>query len=1212
MKNLRLRLTLFSIFLCVSSASAADSFYSREALFSKRPSAEQSLVTIDRFGPVGMSLELIQPAFTMRIKEIEAGSPAAAAGTLKKGQIIDSINGATLQDIDPRIQLASMITKAEATDGLLKFAIRGEADPVTVKLPVLGAYSETWPVNCPKSNKIVRNMADYLGSPEGNKGISDIGMIFLLSTGNEKDLAVVREWAHEMQPHTYAWFLGFDGIPLCEYYLRTGDQEVMPKIQEAVNKAVAGQYLDSWAGRGGVPRVTYGHGHLNAASTGVVTFLMLAKECGADVPDHALLGALRHHFRYAGRGCNPYGDDRPEMGFVDNGKNGNLAFALAAAAALTLDGENSLYAKARDAAAMTAFYTTSFMLHGHTGGGIGEIWRSASMGLLREKEPNKYREFMDKRQFHYELSRRFDGSFGILGGERYDDLEWGAAYGWAYTVPRQKLRIFGAPPSKYSKPYELPDQIWGNEADNTFLSLEAVPGKNGKKQDLTNETLAEDSSMQFLNRIHGDSVSDDMLRRYLHHQDAVIRLTAAAKALGRNRGYIGWYSPGGKARPELVMEFLHSESPRVRRAMFGALAESFKDDLHMELLTPEVFNLAIQAIKDPQESWWVKDGAMHVVSYATADQVAPHVDLLLSYFDVDEWWLQNAAMKALIPVVADARCYQKVLPQIGELIRTNQRAALTLGLMQPMREKIKAAAPQVQELAVATLKEAYTDYAGVDTAPGGLDISKTLDAHLEYIATSLADVPGGMDALFEIAQRRFPHEPLPYKELFLNADSKLFGPKLKKAIYPIINDELIPEYVGKNRKNLMKLARLEVQSTNCGGPGEYIDELVALHERAGDDRYNWTIFQDLKQSDWDYYTFDPIPSEQVPFDQLICRYREVTMPEGMEQWFAPDFDPAKAGWKVGQAPFGNYNDEIPVGPVSKCDKDGIGPCVGPYCYGDTQIHTLWDKEVLLMRKTVKLPPLKDGHRYRLRINQMAHVGNGNGFGVYINGKLLIEMDQGFGRGMGEKPYGAYITKEWLDEFSKDEVTIAVKSFLRYNDKYKDKPTERIPQGRISVQLDEQKLPPMGDDLVYQSATIVPMLTSDWLRAKNAKSEDASEETDLDSLMLRWDGNFTANPKMPGKWKLVAEVDLIESFDPSAKQERVRRPLFESRTFMKDGTTDAAVWIWSGDWLMDLDRYEALHTQVKSIDGNEYLFVETGNFNRNEKHGSDVPWQVFSR
>jgi len=94
---------------------------------------------------------------------------------------------------------------------------------------------------------------------------------------------------------------------------------------------------------------------------------------------------------------------------------------MAAAASLTLNGEQSIYATARDACAMTSYYTTAFMLHGHAGGGIGEIWRSAAMGLLHDKDPKKYREFMDNRVWHYDLSRRWDGSFGILGGARYDN-----------------------------------------------------------------------------------------------------------------------------------------------------------------------------------------------------------------------------------------------------------------------------------------------------------------------------------------------------------------------------------------------------------------------------------------------------------------------------------------------------------------------------------------------------------------------------------------------------------------------------------------------------------------------------------------------------------------------------------------------------------------------------------------------------------------------
>ncbi|HSP43900.1 MAG TPA: DUF6288 domain-containing protein, partial [Luteolibacter sp.] len=475
---------LATLLLLVSACSlGAEGYYKESPLFSTAPAPEKSVNTITRFGPVGMSIELHQPAFTMWVGTIEPGSPAEATGAFKKGQIIESINGETLKDIDPRIQLGDLITKAEAKDGVLKFMVREKADApaseVIVKIPALGSYSPTWPLDCAKSDKIVRNLADHFAKPGTQKGFADFGMLFLLSTGEDKDLAVVRDWVHglaEKRTSNYAWHIGYGGPAICEYYLRTGDDKALPVIQKWVDAAAGGEYLDGWAGRGGVTKLGYGNGHLNAGGTHVVTFLLLAKQCGADVNESLLHRTLVHFFRYAGRGLNPYGDDRPENSFVDNGKNGKLAFAMAAAASLTPEGENSIYAKARDHMAMTSFYTTTFMLHGHTGGGIGEIWRSAAMGLLHDKKPRQYREFMDHRRWHYELSRRFDGSFGIVGGAGYDKEEWGNCYPITYTIPRKTLRITGAPPSKFSKSYQLPNRPWGTEADDIFVSLDPVPG----------------------------------------------------------------------------------------------------------------------------------------------------------------------------------------------------------------------------------------------------------------------------------------------------------------------------------------------------------------------------------------------------------------------------------------------------------------------------------------------------------------------------------------------------------------------------------------------------------------------------------------------------------------------------------------------------------------------------------------------------------------
>jgi len=1169
------KLLPLTLFLC-AVAAAQDSYYAGPGLFSTRPSESKSLQTIDRFGPVGISVELHQPAFVMKVGKVEPGSPSD--GVLAPGQVIESINGQALADIDPRIQLGRILAEAEATDGRLVFAIAGEAAPAVVEVPVLGAYSPTWPLDCPKSERIVRGVAEYLKRPGATEGLGGIGMLFLLSTGEDDDLEFVRAWAHEAPAHSYPWYLGYGGIPLTECYLRTGDPEILANIQRWVDNAAKSQHNDAWAGRGSA-LTGYGLGHLNASGTHVLTFLLLAKECGADVPHDTLHGALRHFFRYAGRGNNPYGDDRPYSSFVDNGKCGKLAFAMAAAAALTQD-EGSVYARARDVCAMQSFYTTTFMLHGHTGGGIGEIWRSAAMGLLAGEKPAQYRDFMDSRRWHYDLSRRFDGSFGILGGGGYDKELWGIAYPLSYTIPRRTLRITGAPPTEHSKRSRLPAQPWGTAADDAFLSLVGVLDAAGEAPDVSGETLAEDSSLHLLQRLQG-TPTDDELRWYLRHPDHNIRDRAAAKIVGQDSNYLGRRSGGGAPREGLMMEGLRHEDPRVRRAMFAALLG------RGDLVTPEVFDLAVAAVRDPDESWFLKDAAIQLIGRGSTEQLVPLVDLLLPYIEHEEAWLRNAALTALSPVAADERCYERVLPAMGELVRTNQRVSVTHGFAPAIRARIKAAGPAVQALATATLKEVFTGYAGLRTSPAGQDLRPTYDYHLDAIAASLADVPGGLDVLYELAREQQPDEILPYKQIFLAADPSSFGPALKRALVPIITEELVPEFVGRNRKRLRPLAAGEVQSGRPGGRGEPVDELAALYRRAGHDAYDWRMFVDLREAEWAYHSFDPLPEEQVPFDQLITRYREVSLPAGMEDWAAPDFEPETAGWARGRSPFGNANGALPTRPITKC---GAG-CIGPGCYGATPVNTLWEKEVLLLRGTFELPPLKDGHRYRLRVNSGEHVGAGGGHAIYVNGRLLVEQTQGNGRGSGGLPIGGYITEEFRDEFASGEVTIAVKTFIRFNDKYKVHPTSRTPQGKISLHLDEQRLPPMGDELVALSARVVPMRSGVWQAA--LVPEDAAQ--DPDEHLFRWDGELVANPDLHGTWEVVGQVPTLVELDPSRKPSPARGAPFSELTLLDGGATTAPTWAWSGDVLMDLDRYQALRMELVPLDGTEYLLVEAGGF-----------------
>lgn len=243
----------------------------------------------------------------------------------------------------------------------------GPAKDVLVQLDVMGEYSPTWPLDCPKSDKIVRQFAEYLKSKGSDRGFADIGMLFLLSTGDASDLAYVAKWARSHNGGaTYAWHIGYGGLALCEYYLRTGDEQVLPTIQKLADTLVEMENFGGWAGRGPTAQLSYGGGggHLNAAGTLCVSYLMLAVECGATVSEETLERVLTRFFRYSGRGNVPYGQGKPERGFTDNGKNGKLAFSMAAAANLDPKSEDSIYAKARDVSAQFSFYSSSYMRHG--------------------------------------------------------------------------------------------------------------------------------------------------------------------------------------------------------------------------------------------------------------------------------------------------------------------------------------------------------------------------------------------------------------------------------------------------------------------------------------------------------------------------------------------------------------------------------------------------------------------------------------------------------------------------------------------------------------------------------------------------------------------------------------------------------------------------------------------------------------------------------
>lgn len=1013
-------------FLATFVVADQTGYYQRDALFSKRPKADAELSNLTRVGPIGIGLDLLQPAFTMRVKTVEAGSPAASAG-IKLGMVIESINGERLAAIDPRIQLGDWITEAEAGNGELRMQVvdqpGGKSRQLVVKIPVMGRYSKTWPLDCPKSDNIVRNYAEYLKKPGANQGFAGIGMLFLLSTGEQSDLEHVRKWARAQKGSaSYPWHIGYGGLALCEYYLRTGDSEVLPAIQKMVDRLVETENFGGWAGRGGTASLSYGGGggHLNAGGTLCLGYLMLAKECGADVPEDTLIRVLKRFYRYSGRGNVPYGKGKPEGGFTDNGKNGKLAFSMAAAASLDPKGEDSIYARARDASAQFAFYSTSFMLHGHTGGGIGEIWRSASMGLVHDDLPTQYREFMDNRRWHYELSRRFDGSFAILGGERYDNTEWGAGYALTYTVPRKTLQLTGAPRSPYSKPHSLPDRPWGTAEDDDFQLIEPATNSKGDDYDLSTETFLKHTGLGILRRLAGQ-INEATLRTYMHHPDIVVRGTAAKS--------IGSHGEG------VLMEFLKYEDARVRRAALQGL-----NGHASSLLSRAVFDHVIQMVKNPEESWFVKELALSILGKAPSDWVVEEVDLIVSFLKHEEWWLQQSALAALLPIATDKRVYGKVLPAIGQLLQSNYQFAVSGPVRWgPLAGQLKTAPENVQELARKSFKEAYLNFEEYKH-PSEKVVSVVNPMNLEAIADSISKLPGGYDTLYQIGKQQNPEEDLPFRKVFLEANPKDLSPELKKLVDESVGGNLIPAYIAKHKEVLVRESRSEpVKRGAMGG-------LLELYNKVGVDQYNWQDHGPKPtEMSWSYHSFDPKEKFMEPDDRL-GRYREVSFPPGMENWFEKSFDAKDAGWETGLAPFGAADGV--KGYIAGSDRE----CDMSFCKCNDPIQTLWEKDVVLLQGTFDFPTFEEGCRYRLLHSGISRVGSGGGYRIYVNGKLFHEDKTGVDRRGGGRPEGKIITRDWWPEFEGGQVTLSAISFKKHH------PRSKKYGGNIAFFMQRMKVP----------------------------------------------------------------------------------------------------------------------------------------------------------
>ncbi|MFZ9935860.1 MAG: DUF6288 domain-containing protein [Luteolibacter sp.] len=367
-------------------------------------------------GPTG--LYGITSPKDIRITKIEPGSPAD--GKITVGATITGAGGIAFKD-DTRKQLAAAIDRAEAT-GTLSLTL-ADGGAVDLALPAIGAYSDTAPHDCAKTNAIISRAAAHLVKTRAfGRQDMNIGLLGLLATGEAEYIDVVRReihaagWARpdiRLSLEKYnrtAWSWGYTNLLLAEYYLLTRDAYVLPALEAysvaiASGRDAAGLWghgmatldLNEGKSHGRLP----GYAVMNQSSLPCFLSLLLADKAGVRHPEIRECIAQTHGFYsdFIGKGTLPYGVHDPNSGsYNNNGMSGLAAVAFAQHG----NKEGAAFFSRMSLASHGSLET------GHTGHFFNQLWSGPGTAVAG---PSATRAFFKESRWLHILNRKWDGSF---------------------------------------------------------------------------------------------------------------------------------------------------------------------------------------------------------------------------------------------------------------------------------------------------------------------------------------------------------------------------------------------------------------------------------------------------------------------------------------------------------------------------------------------------------------------------------------------------------------------------------------------------------------------------------------------------------------------------------------------------------------------------------------------------------------------------------
>ncbi len=412
------------------------------------------------------------------VQTVEDGSPGA--GKMKVNDIILGASGGGKKpkpfQIDARRGLANAIADAEASNpASLSFLVfrSGKTGVVNIPLQTLGAYSATAPYQCPKSAKILELGLDhaYAHGDAGYAGTSALVFLAANDPKNPKNKArqlKAREHIREailskekiseltsdhFNPNSNkAWDYGFRLIVLAEYYLITGDKEVIPSIKACANLittrhsvlGAVGHKFSSLRRDEATSKHFMGGYTMNASTLPTAIGLILAKRCDLEIEglDGGIARVKRTIEAVTGLGTfNYYVASLPLLTNENNGKSAQAALALA------IHGGESEAAKYF---AKCAGGSAKQWEDGHIMNYFNTLWCTLGANVGGQKNAAS---FFSRIGWKLDLARHWDGGFEY---ERYNcektestpkcsgRLWMSTAALLTYALPMAQLEITGS------------------------------------------------------------------------------------------------------------------------------------------------------------------------------------------------------------------------------------------------------------------------------------------------------------------------------------------------------------------------------------------------------------------------------------------------------------------------------------------------------------------------------------------------------------------------------------------------------------------------------------------------------------------------------------------------------------------------------------------------------------------------------------------------